>query len=201
MKKIIFSFLFLLCFHLLSAQVDKLRIELRPSASMSLYSSKTLDSYPSRTTEYSPILIGSFTISYLKSLKNQDYMKFGIGIFSTGHKATYSESPPIYFSERTDILKAHFIQAPIDYVLTFNKFEIELGISGNVLLSEKRIIGTGDNEKYLYDIPFDRFAFGVGNFDISNKLDLILGLSAHYLVTENQLNFGINIGINYKPKK
>ncbi|MCF8234505.1 MAG: hypothetical protein K9G67_05730 [Bacteroidales bacterium] len=206
MKRNILVFLSLLCFHFLSAQTNKLRIELKPSVSMSLYSSKSLDSYPSRTTEYSPTFIGSFTINYLKRLKNQDYIKLGIGIFSTGHKAIYSENPPIHFSKRTDILKAHYVQVPIEYVIAFGKFEMDLGVSGNVLLSEKRIVGTGDNEKYLYDIPFDGLAFGAGagldyTFNISNQLGLILGFFSHYLLTENQMNYGVNIGIEYKHKK
>jgi len=173
---------------------------------MSLYSSRTLDSYPSRTTEYSPTFNGSFAINYLKSLKNQDYIKLGIGIFSTGHKAAYSENLPIHFSGRADVLKAHYIQVPINYVLAYKKIEIELGFSGNVLISDKRIIGAGDTEKYLYDIPFDRLAFGAGagldyTFNISNQFGVVMGFFSHYLITENQMNCGINIGIEYKYKK
>jgi hypothetical protein len=206
MKRNILMIIALLCFHLLSAQNDKLRIELKPSISMSLYSSRTLDSYPSRTTEYSQIFNGSFAINYLKFLKNQDYIKLGIGIFSTGHKAEYSENPPINFSGRTDVVQAHYIQVPINYVLAYKKIEIELGISGNVLLSDRRIIGDGDTEKYLYDIPFDRLALGTGvgvdyTFTISNQLGLVMGFFSNYLITENQMNFGINLGIEYMFKK
>lgn len=204
-KVIIISLFFLLLTNpdLVSAQKDKFRIEVKPSASMSLYSSKTLDSYPSRTTDYSPIITGSYAINYLKALKNQDYLKFGVGLFSTGHEVSYSEDPPVNFQGRTDILKAQYVQVPICYLMNFGKFELELGVSGNVLLDEKRMLGEGDKDKYLNDIPFDKFAFGSGaglnyTFKISGQLGMVVGLQAHYLLTENQLNCGVNIGFDYK---
>jgi hypothetical protein len=199
------SLLFLVIFSLSISAQNKLRMEVRPSASMSLYSSKTLDTYPSRTTEYTPILTGSYTINYLKALKNQDYLKFGVGLFSTGHEVSYSEDPPVNFQGRTDILKVHYVQVPICYLLNLGKFELGLGVSGNVLLDEKRIPGEGDKGKYLNDIPFDKFAFGSGaelnyTFKVSHQLGMVVGLQAHYLLTENQLNCGVNIGFEYKVK-
>lgn len=202
MKLIKIILFFTLYSNLVVAQGDKIRLELNPSYAMSLYSGYTLDSYPSRTTEYSSILVNSFSLSYIKLLKNRDAIKVGIGIMTTGHKASYSQNPPIYFSGRTDVLKANYIQLPIDYIFSLGHIKVELGVSGNILINKTRKIGSGEKDIFLYPVPFKPFALGLGTAiyyctKLTGKIDLNIGLNSQYIATENQLNCGLLIGFDY----
>lgn len=202
MRKLAGILFIILSSNLVFAQSDKIRLEINPSFATSLYSDFTLDSYPSRTTEYSPILVNSFSLSYIKQLKNSDALKIGLGLMTTGHKASYSQNPPIIFSGRTDILKANYIQIPIDYIFSLGHIKVELGISSNVLLNKSRDLGSGDTKYNQYEVPFNTFSFCIGtSVYYSTKLnkifDLNFGLRSQYILTENQLNYGLLIGIDY----
>lgn len=184
------------------SQSDKLRIELLPSCSATLYSGATVETYPSETTEYAPIITNSFSISYLKALANENYLKTGIGVFTTGHKATYSQNPPMSFSGRTDILKARYMQIPLYYVYSAGRFNVEMGISGNIMLNKERIIGSGDEEKFMYETPFEKYALALGAgfyyaVPLNEKFTLNLGMKPQYLITENQMNCGLLLSLDY----
>jgi len=121
---------------------------------------------------------------------------------TSGHKASYSHNPPVIFSGRADILKANYLQLPIDYIFSFEYINIELGITGNILFNKTRELGSGEKENFLYELPFNTFAFGIGTdvyyeTKLANKIGINIGFNSQYILTENQLNYGLLIGIDY----
>ena len=187
------------------AQSDMIRVEAFPSLSFTLNSGFTEDTYPSKTTEYSPIKTYAFVISYLNSTSKEHHIKAGLGFLMTGYKASYSQDPPVYFSGRTDILKANYIHIPISYIYPIGRLKMEVGLSGNIMINEKRTLGSGQRGYQQYEVPFDTFELGLEtaisySFDLSEKTSMNLGLRPQYIITENQLNCGLLVSFDYKLK-
>lgn len=185
------------------AQRDMIRVEALPSVSFTLRSGFTEDTHPTSTTEYSSLNTYSFFVSYLKSTSKEHQIKAGLGFLLTGYKASYSQDPPLYFSGRTDILKASYIHIPVSYIFPVSRLKMEVGLSGNIMMNEKRILGSGQRGYHQYEVPFDTFELGLEtaiyySFDLTGKTCLNLGLKPQYIITENQLNCGVLVGFDFK---
>jgi len=167
---------------------------------MTLESSKTLYTSPSRTTEYSPLFTHSFIARFMKQRENGNYLSYGLGFYTFGEEVSYSESPSTFFSGRTDQLKATYIVLPLDYTLDFNKLEYFVGVLGGYKISQTRIVGDGPTDRYNNEPLFRRVNFIVGTginyiFELSSNFGFVTGLRVDYVALDNHLNVGVNLGL------
>lgn len=183
-----------------AAQSNKLQFQYIPAYSITLESSRTVDTYPSRTTEYSPLLTHSFIAKFMKQRENGNYFSYGLGFYTFGEEVSYSESPSTFFTGRTDQVKSTYIVLPLEYTLDFNRLEYFIGVLGGYRINQKRIVGDGPTDRYNYEPTFRQVNFVVGTginyiFELSQTLGFVTGLRVDYIALDNHLNLGLNLGL------
>lgn len=198
-KNLVTSVLLLSC-TLVYAQTNKLQFQYIPAYSFTLEPSVTVDTYPSKTTEYSPLLTHSFIAKFMKQRENGNYFSYGLGLYTFGEEVSYSESPSTFFSGRTDQIRGTYIVVPLMYTLDFNKLEYFIGVLSGYRISQTRVVGDGPTDRYNNEPFFRQVNFIVGTginyiFELSQSFGFVTGLRVDYIALDRHLNLGLNLGL------
>ncbi|MEM9052388.1 MAG: hypothetical protein AAGC47_10085 [Bacteroidota bacterium] len=206
MKSLFLLFISFLISISLLGQKNQVQITYLPSFSNTLESSYSLESFPARVYDFSPVLTHSFSAKYLRKLNNDNRLSLGGGILNTGFEEEFSFDPPQLSGGVTTEFRATYLSIPIEYLINRGKLEIGVGISANFIIDQTTTtsgsmplgLGVGDPEPIIDS--FEDFAFGLGvsaNYliEVSEKWGIVTGIRCDYFTPINQINAALNLGL------